>query len=135
MTNFIVFDNGGRTADRYTVVDRQTGDVFALSDNPQEPGGVARYCGNCADHRITLYGAGWRQMTPSRRIVQAETDNYIHNAQLDPEWLGLEANPERLSDNLRQFLAALERQPHQTQYTDAGGIPATWAKAALARAL
>jgi hypothetical protein len=132
MTSYIVFDNGGRTADRYTIVDRQTGDVFAVSENPQEPGGIARYCGNCADHRITLYGTGWRQMPPARRVIQAETDNYIHNAQLDPDWLGQEADPERLPDNFRRFLAALEWQPDQ--YAEAGGISTAWAKAPLARA-
>lgn len=131
MTSYVIFDNGGRTADRYTVVDHQTGDVFALSESPQEPGGIARYCGNCADHRITLYGAGWRQMALPRRVLEAETENYIRNAQLDPEWLGREAEPERLSDNLRDFLAALERKP--LQYTDAGGISTAWANASLAR--
>src|SRR5579871_3620801 len=91
MTKYIVFDNGGVTADRYTIIDRKSGNVFAIGDSDI----AVRYCGNCADHRVTLYGAGWREMPANRRVVEAETENYVHNAQLNPTWLGSELPQER----------------------------------------
>ncbi|HLI93592.1 MAG TPA: hypothetical protein VKU83_08285, partial [Puia sp.] len=75
--NYVVFDNGGRTPDRYTIVDRESGNVFAAGEPIGEAEISVKYCGNCADHRIVLYGAGWRQLPLSRRIISAETDNYV----------------------------------------------------------
>jgi hypothetical protein len=90
MTNYIVFDNEGRTSDRYTIVDRESGNVFAACEPTSESAIAVRYCGNCADHRIVLYGAGWRQVPLSRKIIIGETENYTRNAQLNPAWLGKE---------------------------------------------
>jgi hypothetical protein len=89
-TNYITFDNEGRTSDRYTIVDRESGNVFAACGPTSESAMTVKLCGNCADHRITLYGTGWRQMPLSRKIIIAETENYIRNAQLNPAWLGKE---------------------------------------------
>ena len=37
-----VFDNGGATFDRYTVVTKE-GDIITMSDRPQSPSGVNAY--------------------------------------------------------------------------------------------
>jgi hypothetical protein len=107
MTNYIVFDNEGRTSDRYTIVVRESGNVFAACEPTGESAITVRYCGNCADHRIVLYGTGWRQMPLSRKIIIAESDNYIRNAQLNPAWLGNELSrqdwPASLQDCVDQM--------------------------------
>jgi hypothetical protein len=36
MTNYFVFDNEGRTSDRYTIVDRESGNVFAACEPASE---------------------------------------------------------------------------------------------------
>lgn len=90
MTNYIIFDNAGRTSDRFTIIDRESGNVFAACEPTIESANTVRFCGNCADHRITLYGTGWRQMPLSRKIIIGEAENYIRNAQLNPGWLGKE---------------------------------------------
>jgi len=38
-----VFDNGGKTLDRYTVIINNS--IFAMSDNPEHPQGVNQYVG------------------------------------------------------------------------------------------
>jgi hypothetical protein len=107
MTTYIVFDNEGRTSDRYTIVDRESGNVFAACEPTGESAITVKFCGNCADHRITLYGTGWRQMPLSRKIIIGETDNYIRNAQLNPAWLGKELSlpdwPATLQDRVDQL--------------------------------
>jgi hypothetical protein len=103
MANYVVFDNGGITIDRYTIVDWESGNVFAAGEGAS----TARYFGNCADHRVTLFGSGWRQMPLSRRIVEAETSNYIRNARLNPGWLGNELPREHWSGELQDCIDRL----------------------------
>lgn len=109
MTNYIVFDNEGRTADRYTVIDRESGNVFAACSPTGEAAIAVRYCGNCADHRITLYGTGWRQMPLTPKIILAETENYVRNAQLNPAWLGKELPRQEWPANLQDHLDRLNK--------------------------
>lgn len=109
MTNYIVFDNEGRTPDRYTIIDRESGNVIAACEPTGESGSTGRYCGNCADHRIALYGAGWRQMPLSRRIIIEETTNYIRNAQLNPAWLGKELSRQDWPVYLQNYIEGLNK--------------------------
>ena len=107
---YIVFDNGGKSIDRYTVINTETADVFGVSENPGGPDGVGQHVGNCAEHRIVLYGSGWRQRMPQKKIIQAEAENYINNARLDPEWLGQEIEFASLSANVRSYIVDLEKE-------------------------
>lgn len=118
MNNCLVFDNEGRTADRYTIVDRESGDVFAVDLN-KDGNITGSYCGNCAQHRITLYGSGWRQMPLSQRIIETETDNYIRNAQLNPGWLGRELPREEWPMDLLDYIVSLNK----TQQKDLHKMP------------
>jgi hypothetical protein len=107
MNMFIIFDNGGLTADRFTIVNRETGDVFGGGENPNALNWTARFIGNCADHRVVLRGAGWRQKLPTKKIIKEEIENYTNNARLNPEWIGRELDPAALSENIRRFIACL----------------------------
>lgn len=108
MKNYIVFDNGGKTSDRYTIINMETADVFGASMNPREPNGLARWVGNVADHRTVLYGAGWRQRLPAKKIIQIEVENYVNNAKLDPEWLGVEIPFKNIPESLRTYIEELQ---------------------------
>jgi hypothetical protein len=110
MNPFIIFDNGGKTLDRFTIINRETGDVFGSSEKPDEPGGIGKYCGNCADLRIVMYGAGWRQKIPARKVIKEEVDNYINNAKLDENWIGCEVDLNSLPVNVRQYILRLDPQ-------------------------
>lgn len=43
----LVFDNGGETYDRYTIINTETGDVCGASENPFTPNGFGQFSGNC----------------------------------------------------------------------------------------
>lgn len=108
MKNYIVFDNEGKTADRYTIINTETADVFGASENPHDPNGLGRWIGNIADHKTVLYGAGWRQRLPAKKVIQAEIENYVNNAKLDPRWLGIEVESTDLPEALRSYLEELD---------------------------
>jgi hypothetical protein len=112
MKNYMIFDNRGKTTDRFTIIKVETGDVFGASEQPAEAGGVGRWCGNIIEHKIVLYGAGWRQRLPSKKIIEAEIENYVNNARLDPEWLGREVELESLPEAVQNFIADLSNEHH-----------------------
>jgi hypothetical protein len=110
MNPFIIFDNGGKTLDRFTIINSNTGDVFGTSEKPDEPGGIGKNWGNCADFHIVLQGAGWRQKLPARKVIKELVDNYINNARMDPDWIGSEVDFDSLPASLRQYILRID--PH-----------------------
>src|SRR6185437_3734482 len=107
MKNYIVFDNGGITVDRFTIINLETADVFGASERPCEPDGIGKWIGNLTDHRTILYGGGWRQRLPPKKVIQTEVDNYVNNAKLDPGWLGTEVAGVDLPERVRQYIEEL----------------------------
>lgn len=108
MNRYIIFDNGGVTADRFTIVKSETGDVFGSGENPAGPSGMGKWIGNCAAHRTVLVGCGWRQRQSTKKIIKAETENYVNNARLDAEWIGREVDFETLPEKVREFISGLD---------------------------
>jgi hypothetical protein len=116
MSTSIIFDNGGITPDRFTIINRETGDVFGASENPNALNWTAKFIGNCADHRVMLRGAGWRQGLPAKKTIKTEIENYVNNAKLNPDWIGRELDFSALPENIRRFIAGL------TVTSPAGGL-------------
>jgi len=59
---FICLDNGGETFDRYTIIERATGEMIGASEQPTSTLGFGQYCGNIADNYWrTAYGSQWRK--------------------------------------------------------------------------
>jgi hypothetical protein len=116
METFIIFDNGGRTLDRYTLLNKQTGEVFAASEDPAAADGIGKCCGNCADHRIIMYGAGWRQRLPVKKVIQREVANFINNAKLNADWIGLPIDFKDLPENLRSWVSQLNQHPQANSF-------------------
>ena len=73
--NLVVLDNGGETFDRYTIIDRSTGDMVGASNEPYIPTGFGQYCGNVAhNYWVTAYGHGWDrtdEKTVQKRVKYA----------------------------------------------------------------
>ena len=44
----VVLDNNGETYDRYTIIFRETADIYGCSANPFHPMGIGQYCGNAS---------------------------------------------------------------------------------------
>ncbi len=122
MNTFAIFDNGGKTPDRFTIIHKETGDVFGASENPAAPNGIGKFCGNCADYHIILRGAGWRQRLPLKKIIKAEVDSYINNAKLDPDWLGHEVEFTSLPEQLQQYITGLDIESQSDDYSKANVV-------------
>ncbi|HTS45593.1 MAG TPA: hypothetical protein VMH01_14440 [Puia sp.] len=107
METFIVFDNGGKTFDRYTILNKETGDIYASSIDPFASDGFTKFLENCAKQEATFYGMGWREKSPSKKIIKSEVDHIIINAKLNPEWIGEPVEFAVLPENVRKFLDQL----------------------------
>jgi len=55
-----IFDNGGLTCDRYTVVIGTS--VYGMSDNPTAPNGFNQYCGELSDLSPDLFDIVGREL-------------------------------------------------------------------------
>lgn len=61
MKNIIVLDNNGETFDRFTIIEKSTGDMIGASERPFHPLGFGQFCGNVADNYWKVaYGYSWR---------------------------------------------------------------------------
>jgi hypothetical protein len=107
METFIIFDNGGRTPDRYTILNKMSGEILAASADPTATGGIGRSLGNCANHRILMFGSGWRQLLPVKKVIQAEVQSIINNARLKTDWIGSPIEFPDLPEKLRTWLCGM----------------------------
>lgn len=73
-----VFDNGGKTFDRYTILNRKTGDVYGASTNPTHPQGFGLFSHNVADdYWIVAYGYSWRRNCDVKKCIKFAVDRYM----------------------------------------------------------
>jgi hypothetical protein len=101
----IIYDNGGKTCDRYTGVITKSGDVFGFNDNPFHPSyGFGQFCGNVTNRMNTTFGYGWRNHFSEKRILKLELANYLREAKNNPDWLGKEVELTSLSEQAQQYV-------------------------------
>ena len=62
----VVLDNGGETCDRYTIIFRETAEMFGCSDMPFSPLGIAQYSCNIA---VDMYKFSNASKRDNRLIV------------------------------------------------------------------
>lgn len=80
MKKYTVFDNGGETLDRYTVIDRQ-GDMLGMSEDPT---GFSQFSGNCVDnYMFVAYGYGWRRTCHVKKVISHELPRIIEEFKRD----------------------------------------------------
>jgi hypothetical protein len=108
MDSFIVFDNGGKTFDRFTILNKETGEIYGCGENPFAQDSCCRLLGNCAYRQITLYGSGWREKMPGKKVIKSEVDNFIINAKLNPEWIGRPVEFQSLPENVKQYICKIQ---------------------------
>jgi hypothetical protein len=122
MGTFTIFDNEGKTLDRFTIINSDTGDVFGSSENPDDPNGIWKFFGNCADQHTLLPGAGWRQKLPGKKVIKTEVDKFITNAKFDPGWIGKGVDFNGLPVNLRQYISKITAGGHLHRHSKADVI-------------
>jgi hypothetical protein len=85
---FWIFDNEGKTFDRYTII-LQNGDILGASFNPFDPQGFGQYCSNCInDFLLKKYKDYYVQI--SKKEKNKIVNNFIKEAQKNPDLLGKE---------------------------------------------
>lgn len=77
---YYIFDNGGSTADRYTLINKD-GDIFGFSSNPFAPNGFGQF---------------------SHTVINKK--GFIANALEVPEWLGKRVLLKDLSKEAQKFV-------------------------------
>lgn len=105
-----VFDNGGKTFDRFTIITRHNGEVNASSCNPFHPQGFGQYCGNVIElrnpnnDRFYDYENGkWNQRELIRSMV-----SFVREARKNPKWIGRERKSfSRLPEQVQQYIIQL----------------------------
>lgn len=101
----IVFDNGGKTCDRFTGIIFSTGEILGFNERPFHPTfGFGQYCGNVTDRMNITYGAMWRNRFDEKKILKIELKNYLREARNNPTWLGMEIEISKLSTDAQRYL-------------------------------
>ena len=106
----IIFDNGGKTVDRYTGVLTKTGDVVGFNENPFHPCGFGQFCGNVTDRMNVTYGYGWRKHFKESKVLKVELKHYIAEAKNNPAWLGKKVELESLSEQAQKYVRQILEQ-------------------------
>jgi hypothetical protein len=103
-----IFDNEGKTADRYTGIIAKTGDIIGFNSHPQHPAyGFGQFCGNVIDKLNEKFGYNWQESRSEKtiqRILNNEINCYVSEARKNTNWLGKEINVKDLSDNAKEFV-------------------------------
>lgn len=101
----VIFDNGGRSADRYTAVDCKTGDVVSFNERPFHPTyGFGQFCGNVTDRMNITFGYGWRNHFEEKKVLKQELKHYLNEARSNVDWLGREIKLLDLSEDAQRYL-------------------------------
>lgn len=95
-----VFDNGGETCDRYTVIDKH-GDMLGLSNDTTHPLGFSQFCGNIVDnYMIPSYGASWRRHCNVDKIIKQERPRLVKEFETNGN-IGKKIKFSELPDNIK----------------------------------
>lgn len=104
MSRIIIFDNEGTTFDRYTIIDRMTGDVYGASTDPFAPNGFGQFNHNVADNYwIAVYGSEWRKRLYVKRCIKESVRRYINEVKADSR-LGIITTYGSLPEPVRKYV-------------------------------
>lgn len=99
--NITVFDNEGKTFDRYTILNRKTGDVFGASIHPTHPQGFGLFNFNVADEYWNVaYGYSWRKHCDEKKCIKHSVDMFLS----DTTRLGVKIKKIDLPDEVIKFI-------------------------------
>ena len=104
MRSVAIFDNGGASYDRFTILYRKTGDVYGASHNPFEPTGFGCFNGNVTDKMLITYGANWEKRFNYNKVLKEEVRSYINEAKNNPTWLGKKVKLSELPDDVKKYV-------------------------------
>jgi len=75
-----IFDNGGETFDRFSIIVKEDAMIFGASCHPFHPLGFGQFCGDiptkCSNSNVEKYNG--------------YINEYVDTARAEPDWLGKE---------------------------------------------
>jgi hypothetical protein len=89
----IAFDNGGKSIDRYTLIDTKTGDMYGSNDSPFHPQGFGQYCGNINE-----------MIDRGQCLGVKSVKAYVNLAKRKPSWLGKEIAINKLPLDVQKLI-------------------------------
>lgn len=120
MIPLLVFDNEGKTFDRYTIIRTDTGDCVGASEDPFHPQGFGQHCGNVADNYWReAYGTVWRKGCTQRLIkrrIKFAVDHYAMNC--SDKKIGVVELPERVFEWLVQLEWIIDVSAQQKKFAE-----------------
>ncbi len=100
MKNLICFDNNGETFDRFTILNKKTGDMIGSSSNPFSPMGFGQHCGNVADNYWNVaYGYAWRKRCNEKACIKFAVNHFV----ADSTNIGKIVKFDTLPDDVQKF--------------------------------
>ena len=101
--NLICLDNNGDTFDRFTIIDKLTGDMIGASNNPFHPLGYGQFVGNVADNYwFTAYGYSWRRGI-NKRLLNSRIKYAVNLFLSDCSHVGKPVNFDELPEQVKAF--------------------------------
>jgi hypothetical protein len=80
MPKYHIFDNGGESLDRYTIIDK-SGDMLGLSETGA---GFSQFAGNCIDNYMNVsFGYSWRRQCDVNKVIKHELPRIINEFKAD----------------------------------------------------
>lgn len=96
-----VFDNGGETLDRFTVI-FGNGEILGLSETGA---GFSQWCGNVVDnYMFTSFGYAWRSQCDVEKVFKHELPRIIREFEEDGS-IGKKIKVSELSKDLRRHIS------------------------------
>lgn len=92
-----IWDNNGETADRYTILDNLTGDVWGCSGNPSHPLGIGQYSHNVVEKR---YGHDWEKSKRPKTMLRYACIDY----RKDSKHLGKRVKFDTLPEKVQNYI-------------------------------
>jgi len=103
MKHLVCFDNNGETFDRYTILEKNTGEMIGASEKPFNPLGFGQYCGNVADNYWNVaYGSGW-QRNIDKRLLNKRITFAVNHFLNDCSHIGRIVDFDTLPKDVQQF--------------------------------
>lgn len=108
----IVFDNGGKTADRYTLI-LPDGDVYGCSENPYHPQGIGTFNCNVCEARYKDYQVHYDHDKGVwfPHALKWAYDDFLKEAHKNDKWLGEEVTDQtKLPEAVQKYIAQLDKE-------------------------
>lgn len=109
MKHLAIFDNGGETFDRFTIINLQDGEMYGASLNPFHPQGFGQYCGSPAhDYFATTIGSPYmttmsiKDPNHYKRIIKRKTAEIVQEFEQEGN-IGNRVDFETLPHEVKQY--------------------------------